>query len=180
MAWTVPMTFADNNVLTAAQLNTHLRDNLLETAPAKATVNGGGWFINQGPYKLEERIIKSARAPSGFIDVTSTTYVGMPNGPSVTVETGTDAIVLLACLIGNNTIDTTTNMSFAVTGDTEREPDDKHSVQTAGLAANTNAIYGATYYLSDLNPGVNVFTCKYKVSANLGRFNYRFIGVVPL
>ena len=37
MAWTAPRTWVVGEVLTAALLNTHLRDNLLETAPAKVT-----------------------------------------------------------------------------------------------------------------------------------------------
>lgn len=40
MAWTAPITFAAAAVLTAAQLNTNLRDNLNETAPAKVTTAG--------------------------------------------------------------------------------------------------------------------------------------------
>lgn len=181
MAWTVPMTFVPNNVLTAAQLNTHLRDNMLETAPAKSTTTGGAWFISQGPYKIAERQVKVNRSASGFVAVTSTSYTDSPKfGPQVTVDTGTNAIVMLSCLLGNNTIDTVTNMGFEISGETERAPDDKYSVQTGGLAANTNAIYGVTYFISDLNPGVNIFTCKYKTSSNSALFNYRFIGIIPL
>ena len=40
MAWTSPRTWVALEVLTAALLNTHLRDNLLETAPAKVTTQG--------------------------------------------------------------------------------------------------------------------------------------------
>lgn len=37
MAWTAPRTWTTGEIVTAALLNTHLRDNLLETAPAKVT-----------------------------------------------------------------------------------------------------------------------------------------------
>ena len=40
MAWTAPRTWVVGEVLTAALLNTHLRDNLLETAVAKVTTAG--------------------------------------------------------------------------------------------------------------------------------------------
>lgn len=40
MAWTSPRTWVALEVLTAALLNTHLRDNLLQTAPAKVTTAG--------------------------------------------------------------------------------------------------------------------------------------------
>ncbi len=40
MAWTTPKTFTAGNVLTAADLNTHLRDNLNETSAAQVTTAG--------------------------------------------------------------------------------------------------------------------------------------------
>jgi hypothetical protein len=40
MAWTAPRTWVTDEVVSASQLNTHVRDNLLETAPAKATASG--------------------------------------------------------------------------------------------------------------------------------------------
>lgn len=40
MAWTAPKTWAIAELVTASQLNTHLRDNLLETAPGKVTTKG--------------------------------------------------------------------------------------------------------------------------------------------
>lgn len=47
------MTFVSNAVLTAAQLNTHLRDNLLETAPAKATAPGR-FIVSTGLNSISE------------------------------------------------------------------------------------------------------------------------------
>ncbi|CAB4166843.1 hypothetical protein UFOVP848_1, partial [uncultured Caudovirales phage] len=43
MSWTTPRTWTPGEVLTASLLNTHVRDNLLETAAAKAT-NAGDTF----------------------------------------------------------------------------------------------------------------------------------------
>ena len=40
MAWTSPRTWVAGETVTASLLNTHLRDNLLETAPAKVTAAG--------------------------------------------------------------------------------------------------------------------------------------------
>jgi hypothetical protein len=40
MAWTLPKTWAANEVVSASLLNTHVRDNMLETAPAKMTTAG--------------------------------------------------------------------------------------------------------------------------------------------
>lgn len=40
MAWTTPRTWVASETVTAALMNTHIRDNLLETAPAKVTTAG--------------------------------------------------------------------------------------------------------------------------------------------
>ena len=40
MAWTSPRTWTACEIVTATLLNTHVRDNLLETAPAKVTTKG--------------------------------------------------------------------------------------------------------------------------------------------
>ena len=40
MAWTAPMTWVAGSTVTSALLNTHLRDNLLESGPAKVTAGG--------------------------------------------------------------------------------------------------------------------------------------------
>lgn len=40
MSWTAPRTFVTGELETASIFNTHLRDNLLETAPAKVTTKG--------------------------------------------------------------------------------------------------------------------------------------------
>lgn len=40
MAWTAPRTWVTSEVVTATMMNAHVRDNLLETAPAKASAKG--------------------------------------------------------------------------------------------------------------------------------------------
>lgn len=44
MAWTSPRTWVTAELITASQMNTHVRDNELETAPAKATTKGDGFW----------------------------------------------------------------------------------------------------------------------------------------
>lgn len=40
MAWTSPRTWTTSEIVTASMMNTHVRDNLLETAPGKASAAG--------------------------------------------------------------------------------------------------------------------------------------------
>lgn len=44
MAWTTPLTWAISQIVSAANLNTHLRDNLNETAPGKAANEGDTFY----------------------------------------------------------------------------------------------------------------------------------------
>ena len=53
MAWTAPRTWVTGEVVTAALMNTHVRDNLLETAVAKASAKGG-WPLGSAANALTE------------------------------------------------------------------------------------------------------------------------------
>lgn len=44
MSWTAPRTWVTGEVVTAALMNTHVRDNMLETAPAKAAAAGDTFY----------------------------------------------------------------------------------------------------------------------------------------
>ena len=57
MVWSAPMTAASNSLLTAAQFNVHVRDNLLETEASRAMVAGKPWF-SDGPNRSSEHDYK--------------------------------------------------------------------------------------------------------------------------
>ena len=71
--WTAPVTFVSNATLTAAQLNAALRDNMLETAPAKA-LQAGGYFTSNSANSISERSIKRSTTTT-TLSITSSTYV---------------------------------------------------------------------------------------------------------
>jgi hypothetical protein len=56
LAWTTPLTWVASQLVTAAQLNTHLRDNMNETAVAKVTTAGDTVYAT-GPNALARRAI---------------------------------------------------------------------------------------------------------------------------
>lgn len=179
MAWTAPMTFVANSVLTAAQLNTHLRDNMMETAPAKATTEGG-FFVTNGMNSIVERLIKTARvaAPES---TTSTTYTNLTTvGPSVTCETGTRAMVMIYCNMTASSNNTMGAMSWAISGATTRSALDMTAARVDGIAASNTVSSVSVDILTTLTPGVNTFTAQYKVGSTSYTFNDRFIGVFPL
>ena len=58
MAWSAPMTAVSGSVLTAAQFNTYVRDNLNETAPAKATA-AGQIFVSTAANAIAARLVNA-------------------------------------------------------------------------------------------------------------------------
>lgn len=181
MAWTVPMTFIDNTVLTAAQLNTNLRDNFLETIPAKATNNGGagaGYFIVQGPHQIAERGIGYAEVNTSQT-TTSSSYTNLSTvGPSVSVLTGTKAIVIFSAEMGAPAGGIECGVAPEVAGATSIPADDDRAlVIAAGPGSRNAASYMAVY--TELTPGINIFTLKYMVSQQTGTFLNRHLWVMP-
>jgi hypothetical protein len=174
------MTFVAGNVLTAAQLNTHLRDNMLETAPGRAS-SANSIFVSQSPFRIEERTIKAGRVATSQSTTTSSYSDLATVGPSVTCTTGTSAIIYLNSTITPAVTDTGCGMSFAVTGDSNRSAQDKEAILIDGTIGGNAVRVGTNIFITDLTPGVNVFTAKYKSSgSNSTTFNDRFLGVLPL
>lgn len=181
MAWTTPMTAVANTALTAAQWNAHVRDNFLETAPAKATASGQ-MFVATGANSI------AARTPSGATVATmqatvSVTYADLTTpGPIVTVTTGTKAIVSIAATMGQTASSTVIlKASYAVSGATTIAASDAWAVVRDGITFANDIRYGITHFVDTLNPGANTFTMKYAASATTtNNFSNRTIVVIPL
>lgn len=178
MAWTSPMTFTAS-VLTAAQLNTYLRDNLNETAPAKATA-AGQIFVSTGVNAI------AARTPAQQYIITSEsttslTYANLATvGPAVTVVTGTSALVAVTARMENSTGTAQSVMSYAVSGATTIAADDYGSAWFQSDSASQRARISAFNLETGLTPGSNTFTAKYRAGSNTATFVHRTITVIPL
>lgn len=184
MAWTAPMTFAANSVLTAAQMNTYLRDNMMETAPAKASTNGS-YFVGAGPNAITERLPAGSTIATGET-TTSTTYDDLATvGPSVTVVTGSKALVSIGAQMGISAgtfPDThqSARMTIEITGATSVTAADDWAVGAIGGYDPTyRQIQSKVTLMENLTPGTNTFTCKYRVSGQTGLFQYRHLTVLP-
>lgn len=179
MAWTTPKTFAEGDGLTAEELNVYLRDNFNETAPAKAR-RAGGFFVVSDTNQIEERRIHQDLENS-TVDTTSTSYIDLdPVGPTVTLDTGATAIIILSAHFYNTTAGATTLMSHDVTGDSTLVASDNFALlgEPAGAGQNMSGTY---WVLRDnLTPGTNTFTAKYRVTTGTGTWLRRRILVLPL
>lgn len=181
MAWSAPMTAVANTAFTAAQFNQFIRDNLLETAPAKATTPGS-YFSGTGLNEIAERF---GATDSVLVSesLTSDEWSDLPTpGPSVTVETGQAALVVVHGSVANTGGNGSARMSYEVTGETEYEGADNRGIGTWGNQNTRVIASGVTWHGPDslpLNPGQNTFTAKYRVSSGEGEFLARRIIVLP-
>ena len=181
MAWSAPMTAVANSIFTAAQFNQFVRDNLNETAPAKA-VNVGGYFVATGVNAIAERTAGDDFVNAGE-DTTSTSFTDLATpGPAITKTTGTSALVAVYGLVSNDTAGVSALMSYAVTGATSAAASDTRSVtyQPGSVAAARSIRASAVTLHTGLTAGSNTFTAKYRVTGGTGTFNNRRIAVLPL
>ncbi len=182
MAWTAPMTAVANAVFTAAQFNTHVRDNLLETSPAKATT-AGSYFVTNSANSIEERLTgEETQSTSG--NTTSTSYVtALTSGTTcdVTLDVGVIAVVIIRGTLHNATAaSNTTTMSYEITGASGTiAAADSRSVSTVNTGTVTGNTKQGVFYHSGLTPGSHTFTLQHKVSAGTGHFANRQLIVLP-
>ena len=185
MAWTAPMTATTNQTFTAAQWNTHVRDNLLATEAGKATTRGR-FFVTTGANAIAEaKTFISTDNTSR--STTSTSYTDLSGtGPAVgNTIAGTTATVWFQCTLGNSTTTATTFVSVDVSGASTVAASDAWAVSTDGMnaaaTATDNLIRMAGFKrFTGLTAGYNVFTMKYRVTAGTGFFSNRNVIVMGL
>jgi hypothetical protein len=173
------MTAVAGSVYTAAQFNQFVRDNLNETAPAKASASSR-LIVTSGANQIAEREVLEE-----FIDAaqttTSTTFDDLATvGPSVTLDTGNRAVVILTTWAENSTAGGICSMAFEISGTTTSAANDARSVVHESGNAGDVQRASAVSLFSSLTPGSNTFTAKYKVSAGTGTFRRRNLAVLAL
>lgn len=176
MAWTTPMT-AVAGAFNAADWNTHIRDNLACVAPGITGANASDWYVSTGANTLAPRSVKSGYV-STSISTTSTSYVnGSPSGPSVTITTGTFAIVSMNCFITNGTAGAASSCSYAISGATTKAANDNTYLQIDGLDVtgdntdNSMRIGGSA--AETLTAGSNTFQMVYRAASGTAYFQDR-------
>jgi hypothetical protein len=176
------MTAVANTVFTAAQFNQFVRDNLNETAPAKATA-AGGYFVATGVNEIAQRQIGGATdLDSGTTTNSTFTDLDAPAnvGPTVTVTTGARAILFYHCELSASGSGAA-RMSVEVSGASSIAPALNRSIGITNAAGVTIGVGNAVLFAGGvaLTPGSNTFTAKYRVSAGTGTFSNRRLIVLP-
>jgi len=181
MAWSTPITVATNDILTAAQYNQSVRDNLLEMASAKAS-GPGNWFTVSGTNQLAERkFVSSVANDSG--QTISTSYADLTTaGPSVTVNC-LAAVVFVSARMRNlaTTDGKGAYASFEVSGATSIGASDNWMASSGGVKSNNPQRISSCRGVL-LNAGDNTFTMKYRCQPTYtpAQFEQREIVVIPL
>jgi hypothetical protein len=179
MAWTAPMTAVAGSVFTAAQFNQHLRDNLAETAPAKATVPGS-YFTTSATNQIAERVPAQASVNAGE-QTTSTSFTDLTTpGPSVTLSTGVQALVVISAEINNNTASQAGRVAVDISGATTLAPDNNKTLRQETNGTGEFQRASLVYLQTGLTPGTNTFKMMYAVPGGTGSFNFRNILILPL
>lgn len=188
MTWTAPFTAVAGSVLTAAQLNTFIRDNLVETMPAKATT-AGSIFTTGSTGSVVERV-RVAGTVATLVQITSTSFddpsdegtLGADPGPEVTAFTSTTALVGYRVTAAVPSVTARVEVSYAISGATEREASKSNSIgySLGNSASGMNLREGVVDLATLLTPGLNTFTLKYNVSSGTGTVSDRRLWVLPL
>lgn len=203
MAWTAPRTWGATEVVTAALLNEQIRDNLNETMCAKARTRGGFYVTDEADTTanlsttdpddanhktIVERNCSAQRIAAAEQLDSAVAGIGVfadlaTVGPTVTVETGQQALVFMSATIINDHTSMQSVMSWGLTGATNRPTYfDPISLMQDG-AKQTGAVWNFSQadHMKGLIPGVNTFTCKYRVGgATKATFSNRLLAVFPL
>jgi hypothetical protein len=179
MAWTAPKTWVANAILTAAELNVHVRDNLSETAPAKATTSGS-MIVGNGLNRIVERIpagnINGANESTGSSTMTDLTTAG----PSVQVTTGTKCFVIVTCRSENSVAGSGATMGYQVSGASALAADSAKGLRSTSPTAGARSRSSAVIFETGLTPGSNTFTAKYQIATSgTATFAERAIAVIP-
>ncbi|MFI6228637.1 hypothetical protein ACIBCR_15150 [Micromonospora echinospora] len=180
MAWSTPLTAVSNAALTAAQWNASVRDNLLETVPAKATA-AGQFFVATGANAIAARTPSSAFIATAQTTATITAYTDLATvGPQVTVTTGTRAMVVLSAAIQNSSAAGGGNMGYTVTGASSLLVNDSTALRVRPAAANAPERKSVVTFETGLTAGTNTFTAKYTTpTGGTATFSDRELFVLP-
>lgn len=172
------MTAVSNSALTASQWNASLRDNILETAPAKATA-GGRFFATTGANSIAERVPTSVTVNTSE----STSSTAMANlttgGPTVTVTTGLVAMHAIGCHLSNDTVGARSIAAMDVSGSTTVVADDNRSVAFDENVSTRMISASRVHLFTGLTAGSNTFKMVYRVGGGTGTFAARHGLVIP-
>lgn len=207
MTWTTPSTWTTSQVVTAADLNTDIRDNMNETSAATASAAGdlvyadaansmGSRLAHPGQGLLLVSAASNAlawRQPTQSNNytfgatsdtTTSTTYTRVFSAdqlPAFSITTGTTALVVVSAFRANNsTAGKVVGITYSVSGATTIAAADQRGSMGTSSGASEWFPLGRTFLETGLTAGTNVFQMEGKVDAGTGTVVRPSLLVIPL
>ena len=194
MAWTAPRTWVTGETVTAALMNSAIKNNFLETSAATVTTAGdlayadaansmgsrlaigaaNTHLVSTGSAPVWRGIATDVDTGSGTDGATS--YVslfgaggwGFAAEIEVTVTTGTEALILFKAQLADTTGGALIHLSYAVSGATTVAASDNHSISYEPSNANDRAEFAGFDLRTGLTAGSNTFTLEGRVSSGTG------------
>ena len=191
-------TFVAGNVLTAAQVNAYLMDQALMrvTSGTRPTAAAQGGALLTGMSIVEtDNLAVCTYNGTNWIQTTTeaasvttsetTTSGAFTNlatvGPSVTITTGTAAMVFLECAFGHTTVTAVNNVGFAVSGASTIAAQTISSIMDDQTGASgVRRRFGGFFRVTGLTAGANTFTMRYVTNAATATFSDRHIAAIGL
>ena len=163
MAWTTPRTWTTSELVTAAMMNTHVRDNLNFLA---------GWGTG---HNADSRTFTN----TGLLDLDALTGgAGTMAAVTATVTTDTAAVVFVNAFTANSTLGATVQIAYKVSGATTIAG--QQVLQHESGAASDLEEMTAMRIEEALNAGSNTFELQASTSAGTGDIRRPRLVVVPL
>lgn len=163
MSWTTPRTWVTGELVTAAIMNTHVRDNLAE---------------------LGKILEHDSAFVAGVNTASSSSFDEITGGPEVTVEVSTAALVLWGCGMAfgasGTDADALGRMRIVMSGANSGTVGHENMVRARNNPTGTEQLRYASTVQSGLTPGSTTFTAEYAISSSTLQFNLRSLVVVPL
>lgn len=178
MAWTAPRTWVTAEVVTAALMNVHVRDNLLETGPALVTASGQ-LLVSEGANTMTARQISTSSVNTSET-TTSTSFVNLTTTHTLSVVTGVRALIIMSCVMSTTTAGAETYMGYDVSGATTQTATDNTALSATSSAASDRHRATRVHYDVGLTAGTNTFTAKYRTTAGTATFDDRRLVVLGL
>lgn len=183
MAWNAPRTWVTGETPTAAIFNTHVRDNFNQFD----SVTASGIWVSDGSGPVARHPTNSQGNGTQF-DFTNTSYLdldavtgGTPGSAiSVSVATGTKALVMFRAKLTNDTGGGITILAYRVSGASTVSASDIDALFYESSAANDTISVGTFDFATSLTAGTNVFELQARVTAGTGKLQRTELFVLPL
>lgn len=144
----------------------------LEASNLLQVYNGVHWVNQQAQGAT---VLTSQTTSSGTLGDLATV------GPSVTIDTGTSALVSVSCFAFNTVgAGNTAFMCPAVSGSSTIAASTDKGTRTTFWTGNASVTMSAFFLFTGLTAGSNTFTAKYSTDGSTISFGNRYIVVIPL